>query len=186
MKQRINYRKIYEKHYGPIPKDSDGRSYEIHHIDGDHSNDIPENMKAVTIQEHYDIHESQGDWYACLRIAERMKRSPEEISELATKFNLKRVDDGIHPFQTRSDGTNLQTDRVENRTHNLLKRPDGSSQSSDRIKNGTHHTLTEEWREITKKSAQKRVNDRTHHLLGPESNRKRLENGNHNFLKENK
>jgi len=26
------YRKIYEQHYGPIPVDSDGRTYEIHHI----------------------------------------------------------------------------------------------------------------------------------------------------------
>lgn len=54
-----NYRKIYEQHYGPIPKDSDGRTYEIHHIDGDHSNNDPSNLKCVSIQEHYDIHHSQ-------------------------------------------------------------------------------------------------------------------------------
>jgi hypothetical protein len=50
------FRKIYEDYFGPIPKDSDGRSYDIHHIDGDHSNNHPSNLKAVTIQEHYDIH----------------------------------------------------------------------------------------------------------------------------------
>ena len=33
-KPRIDYRKIYEAHYGPIPKDSDGKTYEIHHLDG--------------------------------------------------------------------------------------------------------------------------------------------------------
>lgn len=32
------YRRIYEQHYGPIPKDEQGRSYEIHHIDGNHNN----------------------------------------------------------------------------------------------------------------------------------------------------
>ena len=29
-----NYRKIYEKVYGPIPREDNGRSFEIHHIDG--------------------------------------------------------------------------------------------------------------------------------------------------------
>ena len=55
------YRKIYESHNGPIPKEDNGRSYEIHHIDGNHFNNDPSNLKAVSIQEHYDIHYSQGD-----------------------------------------------------------------------------------------------------------------------------
>jgi len=53
-----NYRKIYEQYYGPIPRDEQGRSYEIHHIDGNHSNNDPTNLKCVSIQEHYDIHYS--------------------------------------------------------------------------------------------------------------------------------
>ena len=93
-----NYRKIYEQHYGPIPKDNDGRTYEVHHIDGNHKNDSPENLIAVSIQEHYNIHYKQGDWAACHRIAVKMKLSHQEISELATKNNLKRVADGTHPF----------------------------------------------------------------------------------------
>ena len=64
-----SYRKIYKQYYGEIPVDADGRSFEIHHIDGDHSNNNPLNLKAVSIQEHYDIHYSQGDWYACLLIS---------------------------------------------------------------------------------------------------------------------
>lgn len=116
------YRKIYEQQYGEIPKDSDGRSYDIHHIDGNHKNDSPDNLKAVTIQEHYNIHYAQGDWYACLRIAEKMKLSPEEISKLAKKNSRKRLADG---------------------SHNLLKRSDGSSHASDRVVAGTHHFLTD-------------------------------------------
>ena len=60
----MNYRKIYESHFGPIPKEKNGRSYDIHHIDGNHSNNSPENLRAVTIQEHYNIHYEQEDWYA--------------------------------------------------------------------------------------------------------------------------
>ena len=53
---KVNYRKIYEDHYGQIPLDEEGRSYDIHHIDGNHNNNDISNLKAVTIQEHYDIH----------------------------------------------------------------------------------------------------------------------------------
>lgn len=56
------YRKIYEQTFGPIPVDSSGRTYEIHHIDGNHLNNDIENLKAMTIQEHYDIHNAQGDF----------------------------------------------------------------------------------------------------------------------------
>lgn len=31
-------RKVYKNTHKIIPKDSEGRSYEIHHIDGDHTN----------------------------------------------------------------------------------------------------------------------------------------------------
>jgi len=87
-----NYRKIYEQHYGPIPKDQTGRTYEIHHIDGNHNNDSPENLRAVSIQEHYDIHYTQKDYAACLRIASKINLSPKEISELARKNALRRVE----------------------------------------------------------------------------------------------
>lgn len=40
------YRKIYENHFGPIPKDKDGRSYEIHHIDGNRKNNEISNLKC--------------------------------------------------------------------------------------------------------------------------------------------
>jgi len=93
MKTRVNiHRKIYKQHYGEIPIDSDGRTYEIHHIDGDHSNNNPLNLKAVTIQEHYNIHFSQGDWSACIAIELRMKRDPKLLSEL----NRRKVESGTH------------------------------------------------------------------------------------------
>src|ERR1035437_9788665 len=94
----MKYRQIYKNHYGPIPKDAEGRAYEIHHIDGKHSNSDPLNLKAVSIQEHYEIHYSRGDWFACLRIGAKMKMSAAQISEMATLGNLKRVKNGTNPF----------------------------------------------------------------------------------------
>ena len=150
-----NYRKIYEDNFGPIPLDSDGRTYDIHHIDGNHNNNDPTNLKAVSIKEHYDIHYSQGDYYACLMISSRMDISPKAIMDKITEL-------GLNPFSKRLDGTSIQTDRVKSGTHHLLKRkdgtsiasdlvkqgknkllkrPDGSSISSDMVKNGTHYFI---------------------------------------------
>ena len=83
-----NYRKIYENHIGVIPKEPNGRTYEIHHLDGNHSNNDPLNLKAVTLQEHYDIHYAQGDWGACMLMKlQRMDHSPDEIVELNRNQN---------------------------------------------------------------------------------------------------
>jgi len=86
MKETKKHRKIYIENYGPIP---DG--YDIHHIDGNHSNNDPKNLKAVSLQEHYDIHYKQGDYAAAHRIAQRMNMTKEEISKIsslaATKAN---------------------------------------------------------------------------------------------------
>jgi HNH endonuclease len=157
-----NYHKIYEENFGPIPVDSENRTYEIHHIDGNRNNNDPSNLKAVSIQEHYDIHYSQGDYGACWAIAKRMKLSSIKISELAALNNKNKLDKGIHHFQTRKDGTNLQTDRVKSGTHHLLKKADGSS--------------------IGGNNAIKRLENGTHNFLGPENNKKRVDNGTHNFL----
>jgi hypothetical protein len=128
------YRKIYENHHGKIPKDINGRSYEIHHIDGNHSNNNIENLKLVTIQEHYDIHYNQGDWGACFKLASRMKLSPIILSELASLNNKKRVKNGTNPFV----GPDVNRKRIENGTHHLLGK---NNPVHKKIKNGSHNFI---------------------------------------------
>lgn len=77
-----NYRQIWIKTFGPIPKDSNNRPFEIHHIDGNRKNNNLENLKLVSIDEHYKIHESQKDWGACLLIAKRMNLPPDHLSKI--------------------------------------------------------------------------------------------------------
>jgi hypothetical protein len=138
-----NYRKIYETHYGLIPKDNDGRSYEIHHLDGDRNNNNPSNLKAVSIQEHYDIHFSQGDYGACLRMSHRMNISPVEKSRLSRIIALNQVKNGVHPFQKRSDGTSYAKDRTHdpNYVNPLSRRSDGTSVTYDRYQSGWRSPL---------------------------------------------
>lgn len=88
-----NHRYIWIKEFGPIPKDENGRSYEIHHIDGNNKNNNLDNLKLVTIEEHYKIHESQQDWGACMLIAKRMQLPPDHLSKI--QLGKKRPDVGF-------------------------------------------------------------------------------------------
>lgn len=173
-----NYRKIYEKHYGPIPKDDTGRSYDIHHIDGDHNNCSPENLKAVTVQEHYDIHYSQGDWRACNLIALRLGLDSETISELSRKAQQKLVELGNHHFLTPDFSKNIQLNRVKNGTHHFLHGDIQRKNCNERVKNGTHPWLN---KEAASKNNKIRVENGTHHLLGRNHYDKMIANGTHSF-----
>ena len=96
-----NYRKIYEQHHGAIPVDDLGRTYEIHHIDGDHHNNHPSNLQCVSVQEHYNIHYAQEDWGACAFIAKRLKLTKEQISELVRSHN-RNLKGANNPFWGRT------------------------------------------------------------------------------------
>jgi len=79
------HRRIYEDYHNTrLPSD-----VEIHHIDGNHSNNHISNLKPVSIKEHFDIHYAQGDWAACLLMSHRMKLSVEEKSKLASSAAKK-------------------------------------------------------------------------------------------------
>ena len=106
------YRKIYEQHHGPIPIDESGRTYDIHHIDGNHFNNDPINLKALSINDHYNIHYQQKDYYACYKLSIKMKLSIEKIKEMAKNNMENRYANGyISPFTKREDGTSIMSDR---------------------------------------------------------------------------
>jgi hypothetical protein len=91
-------------------------------------------LVAVSIEAHYDIHYSQNDWAACHRIAIRMGKTSEEISELSRKCQIQLVDNGTHNFITNNPVYEL-------------------------IKNGTHPFLGGEW---TKKHNDRMLKDGSH------------------------
>ena len=99
--------RIWEAAHGKVPKDSEGRSYEIHHIDGNPNNNALENLACLSIDEHYNIHLSQGDFGAAFLIARRMKLPPEEISEVARQAMKAKIANGTHPFLSPNFPRNL-------------------------------------------------------------------------------
>lgn len=93
------YRRLYEQHFGPIPK-----GCHIHHRDGDRSNNHIDNLQCVSVQEHYDIHYSQGDYGACWAMVQtgHLSISPEERSFISSQTQLELSKQGKHLFQTES------------------------------------------------------------------------------------
>ena len=176
--QRTNYRKIYEQYHGPIPKEPNGRSYEIHHKDGDHTNNDPTNLVAVSIQEHHDIHQSQGDWGACSAILMRMQLTPEELSIRASEYSIQRTKEGKNPFLGGKITREVNARRVANGTHNFLKRSDGSSMSADlhAVGKGSSSPAT---REKLRKKAISQMALGKCAFLGPSNNLKRMASGTH-------
>lgn len=152
------YRRIYEQQYGPIPKDSEGKTYDIHHIDGNHKNNDPSNLVALTIQEHYDIHHKQHDWGACHRMAIRMKFSPDEISDLAKKAVMKQIEDGKNVLVGPENNRRM----LEEGTHPLLGGEASRKGIQSQLKNGTHASQMVKECEICGKSIKGAANYQRH------------------------
>lgn len=66
-------RRIYKKYHGAIP---DG--YEIHHIDGDRFNDSPENLVAVSHEEHVKLHQEMSIAHQAIEIIHITKKEAKE------------------------------------------------------------------------------------------------------------
>jgi hypothetical protein len=105
-----HHRKIYEQHKGPIPKDEDGKSFEIHHKDGNRENNQIDNLLCVTIKEHYKIHYEQGDFGACVLIAKRMNLPPDHISKIQSgkkRPGIGGVKKGTIPWNKNKSGYSI-------------------------------------------------------------------------------
>jgi len=122
MKRNNLQAKIWKATYGTIPKDEYGRTYDIHHIDGNSNNNCIDNLQAVSIREHYDIHVKQREYGAAILIARRMETPPENISDIVKKQQKNLLDEGKHNFQKTGmvsvvdkNGNNLRVSKYDSR-----------------------------------------------------------------------
>ena len=143
--QSISYRELWEQVNGTIPKDENGISFEIHHINGDHFDDRIENLMCVSIQEHYDIHRSQGDMIACCAILKRMNRKAtftdeerERLAQQAKEAAIKRVENGTHNFLGGQIQKEHQKRRKEEGTHNFVGK---SNPNYVQLEDGSYTTI---------------------------------------------
>lgn len=137
----MHYRQIWEEANGPIPIDENGNTYEIHHVDGDRTNNDLSNLLCVSIKDHYNIHWNQGDFGACTAISRRMKMTVDEKNALRSAIseaNRKKVGH-LNPFfgKTHSDEwKKKQSKRMGGRGHPFFgkKRPNQSEFMRARMK----------------------------------------------------
>lgn len=167
-----NYRKLYEQHFGPIPKDACGRSLEIHHRDGNHNNNSLDNLQLVTIDEHYQIHFNQGDYGACLIMSHRMRLSPEQKSLLAKQCQNRIVNEGRHHWQ----GPAHNRDLVARGIHPFLDRNAARDRNLRRILEGTHNLLGDS------NPVHKLIATGQHHFQTRNPSKLKIQNGTHHFL----
>lgn len=147
--KKINYRNIYEKHYGPIP---DG--YHIHHRDGNHLNNKIENLQCVSPQEHYEIHKSQKDFVACKLLSEQ--------------FNLELTPEELHYIRSESSKS-ISNRLLQNKEHNFQT----NHPVHKMIKERKHHFQCKEFQSIQgKKSVKISFSKGTHNLLSNNPNLK--------------
>lgn len=161
-----NYRKIYELYYGEIPKEIDGRPYDIHHKDGNRENNDPQNLIALPIKDHYELHLKQGDYRAAHALSLRMKLDYETIKQLASK---------------------AANERVKNGTHHWLGGEIQKKNSKKLVEDGKHYWVQPEHSEKVKirnikllESGQHPFQRENFHF---EMNKKRIQNGNHSLTK---
>jgi len=165
------WRKIWEKHYGKIPVDEFGRTYEIHYVDGDRTNNDITNLICVSIEEHYWIHMREGQFKAALLIAWRM-RNPE-------KYQIAKE-------KCRKKTSETQQELVRQGKHHLQGGSIQRSTNLKRLAEGTHLFLDHEWhRERSMKQVrlgchvlQKRPDGTS---IGGDSSKKRIQEGTHHF-----
>lgn len=90
-----HYRQLWEEANGPIPKDKFNRTFEIHHINGDHNDNRLENLQCLSISDHFNVHYNQSDFLACTNIAYRMGLSGKHIKDLASLGGKEARDKGL-------------------------------------------------------------------------------------------
>jgi HNH endonuclease len=158
----VNYRRIYQKHHGVIPVDEFGRSFEIHHIDGNNHNNDPTNLVALSIQDHYNLHLNKKDYGEAWAIGARMKIDPKELSRLSSLNNQKTMQDGTNPFS--DPNIQQQGTKAAWVVH------------QESIANGTFHLQSGK---IQSKAQQKLVKKNKHIFQNAMSNEERLKAGTH-------
>jgi hypothetical protein len=190
----MNYRKIWEKHFNAclLPW------VQIHHADGDHDNNSIKNLIPVTVQEHYDIHYSNGDYFACFLLSsQHLNLSTEERSNLSKKCAESQLENGSHPFQDKKlqlANKIRQQELWNNSTHPFQTKEATSKlevKRQEMIKNNTHTFTNPKIREkqvagVKRAASEGRLYSQTNKLKMSQDNscrqKQRAESGTLNLL----
>ena len=183
----MSYRKIYEGYFGPIPVDEEGRTYDIHHIDRNRTNNSRENLVALPIAHHYRLHYEAGEFRAANAIGLRMGLTPKQRSELAKKAALERVRKKDHHFLGGEIQSRNGRAKVASGEHHFLGEAHSKRvtlQNETALRDGTHNFQNPAVRKNVDRANQRRLADGSHPFAqgaGAASSRARIKEGTHHF-----
>ena len=169
----MDYRKLWESKNGPIPKDEFGRSYEIHHKDGNRKNNSIENLACVTIQEHYEIHLKQfletrnyKDLAAARILAGKLNKKADQLMG----YNLS--EETKEKIRKTLTGVKHNKERVEKMKDKLRGRKQSKEVIEIRVKglknyykNANLDDLKKRWKKISESHKNKVVKEETKEKL---------------------
>jgi hypothetical protein len=146
----MNYRKLWESIHGTIPKDSSGRTFDIHHIDGNRKNNSIDNLICLSLEDHYKIHlkqfeeiKSEKEFRSLIFLSSRINKSVNELTgwtvSQETKYKIsktltgtKRPEDVIKKFKEKLTGYKWTEEQINSRVEglkNFYKENDRESRS---------------------------------------------------------
>lgn len=186
--KRVNdtpHRRVFEKFHGRKIRPG----YHIHHIDGDHTNNDPSNLIEVTTYEHYLIHKEQGDWAACMLLADASMISPDELAEIQHMHGKSCADRGVgihsdefdHSSRSRMMWEQSPPGRkpVTNGVRVLKLKTDGEVDNFLERNPGWRRGIPENMKRGLRQSTRRITSDESKEL-----SKKRLAEGNHNFTQQ--
>jgi len=167
----MNYRKIWEQTHGQIPKDEQGRTYDIHHIDGNRKNNSIENLICLSLEDHYKIHlkqfeetKSEKEFRSLVFLSSRIDKSVEDLTgwtvSLETREKIrkalkgkKRPPEVTQKMKEKLKGIKWSEEQIKSRVDglkNFYKENDRESRTEWRKKISDKHKgkiLTQETKE---------------------------------------
>jgi len=169
----MNYRKIWEEINGPIPKDSSGRTFDIHHIDGNRKNNSIENLICLSIEDHFKIHlkqfedtKSEKEFRSLVFLSQRLNKKVENLTgwtvsqETKNKISKtltgkKRPSEVVKKYQEKLKGYKWSEEQINSRIEGL----------KNFYKNNDRETRAEWRKNISKSHKGKILTEETKHKL---------------------
>lgn len=169
----MNYRKIWEDVNGPIPTDEFGRSYEIHHKDGNRKNNCLSNLICVSLEEHYEIHSKQyletgniKDLAAARFLAGKLaKRADELKGYTVSEDTKKKISKSLIGISHTKERVDKMKNKLKGRTQTKEEIEARSNGIKQYYKDASDVELRERWDKISEAHKGKVLKEETKEKL---------------------
>lgn len=156
---RVNYRKICQEYYGY--SDEEMKGMDVHHIDGNHSNNSPENLMLISPQEHAKIHESEfviwareGGKLGNESLRKRLREVGQTPKELEyKKVRLERCKAGLHTTPHTEETKKVISEKKKKHLENKANHPMwGRTKYRVSSPSGESFVISEGWKDWCKEN----------------------------------